>query len=149
MDEMSKVEELTHDTFSFGHGQDNPDGMRMQFEYDENGARTIVNIAEKFQGWPGIAHGGIVATCLDEAMGHAVAGRMRSFSMSVELEVFYLAPTMTKEDLLLEGKVVAMEDRKISTVAELRRKCDNTLLAHAKALFIMVKGGEEELHEIS
>lgn len=143
---MSKIEQLVHDDNSFGHGRSNSDGLGLKFEVTPAGAATEIRIADKFQGWPGVVHGGIVATCLDEAMGHAVTGKMRSYSMSVELEIFYLAPTMTNEEIVVTGKVAHVDGRKINTVSELRRKSDNALLAHGKALFILVKGEEEKLH---
>ncbi len=142
---MSKTENLKKSSHGFGNGQDNPDGLHLKFEVSPELAKAIINIDGKFQGWPGIAHGGIIATCLDEAMGHAVGGALGSYSMTAELEVFYLAPTKTNEELLLTGRVVSVEGRKVSALGELRRAADNELLARGKALYILVTGREEDL----
>lgn len=140
-----KIEELRKGEYSFGNGQGNPDGMQLVFEVGPQGAETILNIKEKFQGWPGVSHGGIVATALDEAMGHAVTGATNVYSMSVELEVFYLAPVPTGQDLKLLGRVDAIDERKVSTSGEIRQIQDGMLLARSRGLYITVKGRQEEL----
>jgi hypothetical protein len=55
----------------FGCGQDNPIGLKMKFTPDGEGVRSVVKLDERYQGWPGYLHGGIVGCLLDEAMSHA------------------------------------------------------------------------------
>ena len=142
---MIKIEELRRGEKSFGNGQDNPDGMRLKFEVTPEKAETILHVEAKFQGWPGVCHGGIVATALDEAMGHSVSGATGSYSMSAELEVFYLAPVPTMRDLKLTGRVESIDGRKVVTSGEIKQ--DDVILAHARGLYITVKGREEDLGE--
>jgi len=55
----------------FGCGGANDAGMKLAFEQD-NGKRRIVGrfvLGERYQGGGGMAHGGIIATLLDEVMG--------------------------------------------------------------------------------
>jgi acyl-coenzyme A thioesterase PaaI-like protein len=142
-----KIESLTPTDNNFGHGNRNPHGLQLNFAVNEHGASAQTNIDSKFQGWPGIVHGGITATMLDEAMGHSVYGALDSFSVSAQLQVTYIAPVMTGENLLITGKVVGIDGRKISTKAELRRVKDNALLAEGKGLFITVKGNERRYRD--
>ena len=55
----------------FGCGHDNPQGMRLKFSLDEDSRQAICHfkLSRKYTGPPGHAHGGIIATILDEAMG--------------------------------------------------------------------------------
>ncbi len=55
----------------FGCGHDNPQGMRLKFSLDEESRQAICHfkLSRKYTGPPGYAHGGIIATILDEAMG--------------------------------------------------------------------------------
>src|SRR5882724_888114 len=55
----------------FGCGHDNPQGMRLKFSLDEKSRQAICyfKLSRKYTGPPGHAHGGIIATILDEAMG--------------------------------------------------------------------------------
>lgn len=58
----------------FACGPENPIGLRLQFEHrGAHGARATATLREEFQGWRGIAHGGIAMALLDEAMAHAAA----------------------------------------------------------------------------
>ena len=142
---MTKIEKLRQDNYGFGHGQENPHGLRLLFTITPPQATVAAQIADKFQGWPGVAHGGIVATILDEAMGHAVFGTTDSYCLLAELEVFYLAPVMTSQALLITGRVEKTDARKINAIAEIRRQDDHTLLAHSRGLYILVKGREDDL----
>ena len=54
----------------FGCGEGNPGGMHLKFIRDEAQQRfaSHVVLGKRYQGPPGYAHGGIIATLLDEAM---------------------------------------------------------------------------------
>ena len=54
----------------FGCGQDNPIGLKLKFEPDGKGIKSVFIADERYQGWPGYMHGGIVACLLDEIMGN-------------------------------------------------------------------------------
>lgn len=65
--------DLLDDGRCFACGQGNPHGLQLRFELEgEDAVRTEFIPAERFQGWQGIVHGGILATLLDEAMVNAV-----------------------------------------------------------------------------
>ena len=54
----------------FGCGEDNPEGLHLQFEEQPDGAgHAVVVLGDHHSGEPGIVHGGIQATMLDEVMG--------------------------------------------------------------------------------
>jgi acyl-coenzyme A thioesterase PaaI-like protein len=54
-------------------GPSNPDGLHLDFEPEGSaGVRTTYVIPERFQGFAGIVHGGILATILDECMVNTV-----------------------------------------------------------------------------
>jgi len=55
----------------FGCGGDNASGMKLTFEQDNVNRRIVGRfvLGESYQGGGGFAHGGIIATLLDEAMG--------------------------------------------------------------------------------
>jgi acyl-coenzyme A thioesterase PaaI-like protein len=54
----------------FGCGQDNPIGLKLKFEPDGKGIKAICTPDERYQGWPGYLHGGIVGCLLDEVMSN-------------------------------------------------------------------------------
>ena len=52
----------------FGCGQENPIGLRLSFDHDGDALVARFVPGEDHQGWPGIVHGGIIATLLYEVL---------------------------------------------------------------------------------
>ncbi len=134
---------LAHGTLHgcFGCGQDNHAGLRLKFFVDENNRVLCrINLAAQFQGPPGHAHGGIIATLLDEAMSKA--NRHRAIvAMTRHISVDYLRPVPLETDIILEGwsetDANSAAGRKHRCSAELRN-ADGDILASAKGIFIQV-----------
>ena len=58
--------------YCFVCGRENPYGLKMSFyEVEPGHALAEYTVPEHYQGYPGIVHGGIVATMLDETLGRA------------------------------------------------------------------------------
>src|SRR5258707_15793128 len=78
--------------------------MKLTFEQD-NVNRKIVGrfvLGERYQGGGGFAHGGVIATLLDEAMGKV--GRFREVRAgTAELTVEYLKPVNVPNEIIVEG----------------------------------------------
>lgn len=94
-------------------GTDNSNGLQMSF-YDDNHETvcSTVTIDDRFQGYPGIVHGGILATMLDEVVGRvAMIGDHHHFMMTVNLKVQYRHPVPLNMALRVEGKVIKMRGR--------------------------------------
>lgn len=135
-----KLEPLSHGALNrcFGCGQQNPSGLRLKFFVDE--ARTIVcrlRLARRFEGPPGHAHGGIIATLLDEAMSKATR-QFGVLAMTRQMEVDYLKPVPLGATLLLTGRHTGSSDRKHHCEAQIANG-SGLVLARAKGLFIEVK----------
>ncbi len=122
----------------FGCGQDNPEGMRLRFRFDEGRKRFVgrFRIAKKYQGPPGHVHGGIIATILDEAMGKV--NKLRSvIALTRSMEVEYLKPVPLGKPLVVEGWEVRVRGRRHSNAAEIRNEAGD-VLARSKGLFIAI-----------
>ena len=136
---MRKLEPLSHGALNrcFGCGQTNKAGLRLKFFVDEE--HTIVcrvRLARRFEGPPGHAHGGILATLLDEAMSKANR-QFGVLAMTRQMEVEYLKPVPLSARLLLTGRHVDSSGRKHRCEAQIANE-DGVVLARAKALFIAV-----------
>src|SRR5258707_1034159 len=79
--------------FFFGCGKDNPDGMHLKFFFDEEQMETSCHfkLAKRYQGPPGHAHGGVIATILDEAMGKVNKFR-NVIALTKTMEIEYMRP---------------------------------------------------------
>ena len=121
----------------FGCGQRNRTGLRLRFY--TNAAGEVVcplKLAKRFQGPPGHAHGGIIATLLDEAMSKANRAR-NVVAMTRSLEVEYLRPVPVGIRLELKSHHSQAEGRKHHCEAELTNAAGE-VLARGRALFIAI-----------
>lgn len=139
---MAKLEPLSHGALNrcFGCGQMNRSGLRLKFFVDED--QTIVcrvRLARRFEGPPGHAHGGVIATLLDEAMSKANR-QFGVLAMTRQMEIEYLKPVPLGASLMLKGRHTGSSEKKHYCKAELVNG-DGNVLARAMGLFIEVDPG--------
>jgi uncharacterized protein (TIGR00369 family) len=118
----------------FGCGDANPEGLRIQFQVDGRRVTGEFEARRVHQGYPGLAHGGIAAAAIDEAMGWAMyaAG---AWAMTARLEVKYRRPLPLGRPLRVTAQVVHDRGRWLEAAGELR-VAGGPLIAEAKALFM-------------
>lgn len=122
----------------FGCGPDNPQGLRVRaFERGDGWVAAEVELPEHFHGGPGIAHGGIQATVLDEVMGYAVHAaiddRGHEYAIvTVELSLRYRRPAPVEAPLLAVARATKVDAPSICVEAELR-DARGTVLTTARA----------------
>lgn len=88
-------------------------------------------IAEEYQGYPGVVHGGVIASILDEVVCRvAMIEDHHHFMMSVKLEVKYRHPVPTETPLQVTGRIVRLRGRLGKAVGEVRLP-DGTIAAEA------------------
>jgi acyl-coenzyme A thioesterase PaaI-like protein len=76
-------------------------------------------VAEEYQGYPGVVHGGVVAAMLDEVVGRvALIEDHHHFMMSARLEVKYRHPVPTRTMLRIVGHIVRLRGRLGKAVGE-------------------------------
>jgi len=122
----------------FGCGGDNAGGMKLTFEQD-NVNRKIVGrfvLGERFQGGGGFAHGGIIATLLDEAMGKVC--RFREVrAVTAELTVEYLKPVNVQSEIVVEGREMEQKGRNLFMTGEIRDGAGE-VLARGRGRFVVI-----------
>jgi len=122
----------------FACGKDNPEGMRLKFFFDEGQHRAWceVKLPRKYQGPPCHAHGGIIATLLDEAMGKV--NKLRSVvALTSSMAIEFLKPVPLSKKLTVEGSEREVEGRRHFNVAEIRDE-KGQVLARSQGVFIAV-----------
>ena len=77
----------------FGCGVDNPCGLKLRFEQDGERARAEFTLSERYEGWYGHVHGGILCTVLDEAMAYTYFPETKGVTARVEVRFRRPAPT--------------------------------------------------------
>lgn len=99
-------------------GTAQPLAPQVRFSRIEGGVAGTVVLGPRFEGGPGLAHGGVLALIFDHAMGAAVYldGHV---AMTRTLDVHYLAPTPLDVELALTVRVDRVDGRKVQVHAEL------------------------------
>lgn len=121
----------------FGCGLSNPSGLRLRFFVDPSGAIVChPRLARRFAGPPGHAHGGIIATLLDEAMSKANRAR-NIVAMTRQMDVQYLRPVPLGARLTLTARHLSAQGRRHHCEAALA-DASGLVLATATAVFVAV-----------
>jgi uncharacterized protein (TIGR00369 family) len=123
----------------FGCGGANDQGMKLTFVQDNEKRRVIGRfvLGEAYQGGGGMAHGGIIATLLDEAMGKVC--RFREVrAVTAELSVKYLKPVNVRDEIIVEGWEESQpKGRNLFHIGEIRNEAGE-VLAQGHARFVII-----------
>lgn len=107
----------------FACGRDNDFGLKLTWHNNPqtNQVEADVTIPEQFNGYPGIAHGGIVAAILDETAGRAVMldGNFDNLFITLRLNLAYRKPTPTETPLKAIGWMEHKGNRGMKVAAKL------------------------------
>jgi uncharacterized protein (TIGR00369 family) len=100
-------------------GKENPEGLRLEFQLDEK-SRSIETTwvpSERYQGYRGVLHGGMVATLLDEAVAK-LSTLLGKPAVTAELSVRYLKPVPIGRPLRIRGQIAQEKLRLLLGEAE-------------------------------
>jgi uncharacterized protein (TIGR00369 family) len=117
--------------------------MVFQEDHDTGQLRAELTIPEAYRSYPGVVHGGIVATILDETSGRALMIHSRDindFFVTAKLEVRYRRATPTDTPLVAMGWVERYGDRaRVKGKLVLKEGADGaspTVLAECSSLVV-------------
>ncbi|MDO0937224.1 PaaI family thioesterase [Streptomyces sp. DG2A-72] len=124
----------------FGCGGEQAHGLHLEARAGDGVSLTAeFTVRTAHQGAPGLAHGGVLATALDEALG-SLNWLLRTIAVTGRLETDFVAPVAVGTTLHLTAEVVAVAGRKIYSRAVGRIDGpDGPVAVRANALFIEVK----------
>ncbi len=125
------------DNYCFACGLDNPYGLKLDFRIEGDCFVTETTLAREYQSYTGVAHGGIVSTLLDEAMGGYLVA-LGEKAVTGRLSVRYRHPTPIGETLRIEGKIESRRSRFVTMKATVALT-DGTVTAEGKADMVVVE----------
>ncbi|EON96842.1 putative thioesterase family protein [Phaeoacremonium minimum UCRPA7] len=119
------------------------------FAWNEAGGKSYVQIChlgENLCGYPGIIHGGFLATMLDEGLARTCfAALPNKVGMTANLNINYRAPAAANQYVVLRGTTTKVEGRKAWVEGRIETLVGEgetpVVLADATALFISPKQG--------
>jgi uncharacterized protein (TIGR00369 family) len=134
----NRAQERSTRNYCFGCGRDNPEGLGLKFAFDEERKSFVCRfkLSRRHTGPPGHAHGGIIATILDEAMGKANRiTPVTAVTQTMTVEYRRLVPL--GKLLVAEGWQSSISGRVHVNVAELRNR-EGEVLARGEGTFIAI-----------
>ncbi|MFJ9032274.1 PaaI family thioesterase [Streptomyces sp. NPDC102274] len=129
-----------HYEHCFACGGAQPHGLQLLARAGE-GVRITAEFTVKaaHQGAPGLAHGGVLATALDETLG-SLNWLLRVIAVTGRLQTEFVRPVAVGTSLYLEAEATAVHGRKIYCTATGRLGGpEGPVAVRADALFIEVK----------
>ena len=134
-------------------GLENPIGLHLHIYETEPGIVEATYVApEHFQGFPGVLHGGIVASLLDEISSRAHMGsdpQKPRFMFTAKLDVKYRKNTPIGKWLKLIGKAGKAKSRSAEAWGGVYDAETGDLLAEANALLINVPLDQFDLSRLN
>jgi acyl-coenzyme A thioesterase PaaI-like protein len=117
-------------------GRENPAGLKLEFFTTEPGqVRAEILIPIKYEGYPGIVHGGIIAAILDETGGRAYMDGSHPFMVTGQLKVRYRKPVPIETALIALGKASQRKGRVSKAHSEIQT-LDGEVLAEADLVLV-------------
>ncbi|MEV6972719.1 PaaI family thioesterase [Kitasatospora sp. NPDC093806] len=130
----------SHYEHCFGCGPQHPGGLGIDAVAGEGLDVTAeFTVREAHQGGPGLAHGGLLTTAMDEILG-SLNWLLHAPGVTGRLETDFLSPVPVDSVLHLRAWVTGVHGRKVYGAAEARiGGPEGPLAVRAQALFIQVK----------
>ena len=121
-------------------GLENEHGLHLRFYETAEGEVTVeTSVPEHFQGYPGIVHGGIIASLVDEALGRVHMGSADNprFMFTAKISVNYRKPVPTEKPIRIVAHAVKSKCRSATSVCAIYGPSGD-LLAEADAVLVNV-----------
>lgn len=136
----------------FGCGEDNPVGLRLKITYVNDKSHIEFIVGPDYCGYPGIMHGGAIATLVDEAMFHAVA-RLGVKAVTTSMTVDFKNPALEGHHLVSEAWVKnrAGKGKRIEVDAVVTDSGTGKVIAEGKGKFAVTdfkKAARGRINEI-
>ena len=128
------LQEIYPDT-SFVSGVENPKGMKMVPVIKDRKIYAKYIFEKSFEGGPGLVHGGILSTVLDDMMGYATFTQ-NLFCVTANLNVNFRAPSPVDKEFELYAWVKEVDGNKV--YAESVIQSADAIHVEADGLFINI-----------
>ena len=123
-------------------GVENDYGLKLDFYQNDEGEVIVETIvSEKYQGYPGVVHGGIVASLVDEVLGRVHMGlnepQHPRFMFTAKLTIQYRQPVPIGKPIKIIGQAVKSKKRTATSTAKILNT-EGSILVDAEAVLINI-----------
>ncbi len=119
----------------FACGTLNQHGLQLVLHVEAGRCWTELSLERRFEGWEGIAHGGILATILDEVMAWSLVAE-DNWGVTARLSVDFRRPVPVGAPLRAEGWIVGGRRRLVHTAGRILATRTGEELVTAEATYV-------------
>ncbi len=131
----------------FACGSLNAHGLQLDLHVENGRSWTQLELDRRFEGWEGIAHGGILCTILDEVMAWALVGA-DNWGVTARLSVEFRRPVSVNQAIRAEGWITRSRRRIVETSGSIVELATGEQLATAEATYVAAdEARKRELRE--
>ena len=116
----------------------NSSGLRMKFYTDDKRVYSKVIVPGHMGGWNRIAHGGVVATILDETMGWAGIYLLEQLTLTKTMTIDFVKAIMVGEELRCKAWVQERTGKREAIIHAAIYNADKEICAQSKSTFTML-----------
>ena len=149
---LSVQEEFAPNSICFGCGPSNEEGLQIKSHRSGGGLIAEFETEDKHQAFPGVINGGIIGSLID-CHGNWTAAiaimdrngwKKPQCTVTAQYEVKLKRPTPSGEKLVLNSRVLALQEDRAEVIIEL--KAGGKTCATGRGLFVAVKEGHPAYH---
>lgn len=119
----------------FACGTLNVHGLQLVLHAGGDRCWTELTLDRRFEGWEGIAHGGILCTILDEVMAWALVDH-DLWGVTARMTVDFKRPVSVGQAIRAEGRVAEVRRRLVDAEGVILDIADGTVLATSRATYV-------------
>ena len=119
----------------FACGTLNTTGMGLVLHVEPRRCWTELTLERRFEGWDGIAHGGILCTILDEVMAWSLVGE-DNWGLTARISVEFRKPVDIDHPIRAEGWITRSRRRLVDTAAHIVDARTGAVFATATGVYV-------------
>jgi len=119
----------------FACGSLNAHGLQLELHAEADTCWTELALDPRFEGWEGIAHGGIVCTILDEVMAWALVDH-DVWGLTARMQVEFKRPVPIGRPIRAEGRVTETRRRIVTASGRIIDAGTGQVLATSEATYV-------------
>lgn len=129
----------------FGCAPDHPIGFRLRFTREGDDVVTRFVPAERYQGPPGIMHGGLVAALADEIGAWAIIGLLEKFGFTAQMSGKLHGPARVGVEIEGRGRIAKQGTRVVDVTVTLSQEATPVYTGELRFVLLDETGAERML----
>ncbi|NHJ02348.1 MAG: PaaI family thioesterase [Candidatus Heimdallarchaeota archaeon] len=114
----------------------NEKGLKLEFWYTTESCISYYTIPPEYCGFEGLAHGGVIATILDEVAAWTVITQLSKIGVTTQATIRYLKPIPTGNEIKIVGRIREKTEHKAKVFTKITEKSEEILAESESTWFL-------------